>query len=50
MEDLFTFIGKLYVDVYNMQRVIEVLQKKLKESESSGVNRSNTPVEEQDER
>lgn len=28
MEDLFNVIGKLYVDVYNMQKVIEVLQKK----------------------
>lgn len=50
MEDLFTVIGKLYVDVYNMQRVIEVLQKKLKELENSGANRLNTPVEQQDER
>ena len=35
MEDLFNVIGKLYVDVYNMQKVIEVLQKRLKESEQA---------------
>ena len=47
MEDLFNVIGKLYVDVYNMQKVIEVLQKRLKESEQA--NQANTPSVAQDE-
>jgi hypothetical protein len=34
MEDLFNIIGKLYVDVYNSQKVIEILQKQLKDKEN----------------
>jgi hypothetical protein len=33
MEDLFNMIGKLYVDVYNSQKIIEMLQKQLKEKD-----------------
>jgi hypothetical protein len=33
MEDLFNMIGKLYVDVYNTQKIIEMLQKQLKEKD-----------------
>lgn len=34
MEDLFNIIGKLYVDIYNIQKVIERLQQQLKEKDS----------------
>ena len=34
MEDLFNIIGKLYVDVYNSQKVIEILQKQLKDKDA----------------
>lgn len=33
MDDLFNIIGKLYVDIYNMQKYMEVLQNKLKDQE-----------------
>ena len=33
MDDLFNIIGKLYVDLYNMQKVLEMLQKQLKDKE-----------------
>lgn len=33
MEELFTIIGKLYSDLYNTQKYIEVLQNKLKTQE-----------------
>ena len=33
MDDLFNIIGKLYVDIYNMQKYMEVLQGKLKDQE-----------------
>lgn len=32
-EYLFTIIGKLYADMHNAQRIIEVLQNKIKEKE-----------------
>lgn len=34
MEDLFNIIGKLYVDIYNTQKVLEMLQKQLKDKDS----------------
>lgn len=34
MEELFNIIGKLYVDLYNMQKVLESLQKQLRDKES----------------
>lgn len=34
MEDLFNIIGKLYVDIYNTQKVLEMLQKQLKEKDT----------------
>lgn len=33
MDELFTHIGKLYVDVLNMQKYIELLQSQLKEKD-----------------
>lgn len=34
MEELFNIIGKLYVDLNNMQKVLESLQKQLRDKES----------------
>jgi hypothetical protein len=34
MDDLFNIIGKLYVDMYNMQKLLELLQKQLKDKDS----------------
>ena len=33
MEELFTIIGKLYVDIYNTQKVLEMQQKQLREKD-----------------
>jgi hypothetical protein len=33
MEELFNIIGKLYVDIYNAQKVLEMLQKQLKDKD-----------------
>jgi cell division protein FtsL len=33
-EELFSIIGRLYVDVYNTQRYIEVLQKQIQEKDT----------------
>lgn len=33
MDELFNVIGRLYVDIYNMQKYMEVLQGKLKDQE-----------------
>jgi len=33
MEELFNIIGKLYVDIYNTQKLIEILQKQLQEKD-----------------
>jgi predicted flavoprotein YhiN len=38
MDEVFTIIGRLYVDAYNSQKVIELLQQQLKEK--------NTEIEE----
>ena len=34
MEELYTMIGKLYVDLYNMQKFIERLQQQLAEKDN----------------
>lgn len=34
MEDLFNIIGKLYVDIYNTQKVLEMLQKQLRDKDA----------------
>jgi hypothetical protein len=31
MDDVFNVIGKLYVDVYNSQKIIELLQKEIRD-------------------
>jgi hypothetical protein len=33
MDELFNIIGKLYVDLYNLQKVIEMLQKQIKDKD-----------------
>jgi flavodoxin len=33
MEELFNIIGKLYVDIYNTQKIIDILQSQLKEKD-----------------
>jgi len=33
MDELFNIIGKLYVDLYNMQKVLEMLQKQVKDKD-----------------
>jgi hypothetical protein len=33
MEELFNIIGKLYVDIYNTQKVLEILQKQIQEKD-----------------
>ena len=33
LEDIFSIVGKLYVDVYNTQKIIEILQQQIKEKD-----------------
>lgn len=33
MDELFIIVGKLYVDLYNMQKVIEILQQQVKDKD-----------------
>lgn len=33
MEDLFNIIGKLYVDIYNTQKIIDLLQNQIKDKD-----------------
>jgi cell division protein FtsL len=33
MEELFNIIGKLYVDIYNTQKIIEILQTQIKDKD-----------------
>jgi hypothetical protein len=33
MDELFNIIGRLYVDIYNTQRVLEMMQQKLEEKD-----------------
>lgn len=32
-EELFNIIGKLYVDIYNTQKILEILQKQIKDKD-----------------
>lgn len=34
MEELFNIIGKLYVDIYNAQKVLEVMRQQLQEKDN----------------
>lgn len=38
MEEIFNIIGKLYVDVYNSQKLIEILQQQLKDKDQQLAN------------
>jgi hypothetical protein len=33
MDELFAIVGKLYVDLYNLQKVLEMLQKQVKDKD-----------------
>jgi hypothetical protein len=33
MEELFNIIGKLYVDIYNTQKVLEIMRQQLQEKD-----------------
>ena len=33
MEELFNIIGKLYLDIYNTQKLLEILQNQIKEKD-----------------
>ena len=33
MDELFIMIGRLYVDIYNTQKVLEMLQKQIKDKD-----------------
>ena len=33
MEELFNIIGKLYVDIYNTQKIIDILQTQIKDKD-----------------
>ena len=35
MDEIFTLIGKLYLDSYNSQKVIELLQQQIKEKDQT---------------
>jgi hypothetical protein len=49
MEELFTIIGKLYSDLYNTQKYIEVLQNKLKIQEKQLLEAGLQTLPDQDE-
>ena len=34
MEELFNIIGKLYVDIYNTQKVLDMIQKQIQEQDT----------------
>jgi hypothetical protein len=34
MEELFNIIGKLYVDIYNTQKVLEIMRQQLQDKEN----------------
>jgi hypothetical protein len=38
MEELFNIIGKLYVDIYNTQKVLEIMRQQLQDKENE-INR-----------
>jgi hypothetical protein len=42
LDDIFTIIGKLYVDVYNSQKIIDVLQQQIKDKDQE-INRLQQP-------
>lgn len=42
LDDIFAIIGKLYVDVYNSQKIIDVLQQQIKDKDQE-INRLQRP-------
>ena len=42
MEELFNIIGKLYVDIYNTQKVLDMLQKQIQEQDAEIVRLKQT--------
>lgn len=42
LDDIFAIIGKLYVDVYNSQKIIDVLQQQIKDKDQE-INRLQQP-------
>lgn len=44
MDELFLVIGKLYVDMYSMQKYIEQLQNQLKDKQSSDSSKSQQTI------
>jgi hypothetical protein len=41
MEELFNIIGKLYVDIYNAQKVLEIMRQQLQDKENEIINLKN---------
>lgn len=42
LDDIFAIIGKLYVDIYNSQKIIDVLQQQVKDKDQE-INRLQQP-------
>lgn len=49
MEELFNIIGKLYVDIYNSQKVLQMLQDQLKQKDQEIQQLKSVKVKEKDE-
>ena len=45
MEELFNIIGKLYVDIYNTQKVLEIMRQQLQDKENE-INRLESNISE----
>lgn len=49
MEELFNIIGKLYVDIYNSQKVLQMLQDQLKQKDQEIQQLKSVKAKEKDE-
>ena len=49
MEELFNIIGKLYVDIYNTQKVLEMMRQQLQDKENQNYKDNNQSLESLDE-
>jgi hypothetical protein len=49
MEELFNIIGKLYVDIYNTQKVLEIMRQQLQDKENQNLKDNNQSLESLDE-
>ena len=49
MEDLFNIIGKLYVDIYNTQKVLEIIRQQLQDKDNEINSLKNNKLESLDE-